>query len=281
MLRTLLVIDDYGEMVFLQTLLKKVGFDVEGIQSPRAVGDAILNFNPDLIILTANGKRINGVDISEGIKRASGRPRLVLLVPEQLMDRFQGVQLKNIDAFVGSPIKPAALLQKVAEVGGLDGALLAEKYAKLKSSQVQSEENLKVMSSDQDVSDENHLQIISGKIDEDNGPQRVGGEEDSAHKPRFSLKKEARDLTKTAGHQESDESTAVSQQPLSPEERSMRYQKALESMETPKFDGLPTERVREFHKQIRNQEKPGDLKPLEEERKEFVRTLFKTAKNKP
>ncbi len=291
MLRSLLVIDDYGELVFLQTLMKKVGFDIEGIQSPRAVADAILNFNPELIILTANGKRINGVEIAEGLKKTAGKPKVIILVPSQFMDRFQGLKLPNVDAFVESPVKPTALLKVVSEIGGLDGASLAEKYAKLMSSQGQAEEDNRVMGSQAPSEKEAQFQIVSGDVSSEDQDSHVSGSG-----ARFQLKPEGlrqpsdeapaearrRSLEPESSFEDSNEGSEVTKQKpldkLEPAERARRYKAALDSLETPKFNGLPAEQVRNFHKQIRAQESPKDLKPLEDERKAFVRSLFKSVK---
>jgi response regulator RpfG family c-di-GMP phosphodiesterase len=132
MLRVLLVIDDYGELLFMQTLLKKLGFDVDGIQNQRSFDESILNLNPDLVLATAKGRKVNGVELAEGLRRTRGVPRVILLAPPAMAEKLSSAMIANVDAVLETPVGATRLLEKVAELGGVDKINLLEKYRRLK-----------------------------------------------------------------------------------------------------------------------------------------------------
>lgn len=131
MLRVLLAIDDYAELVYLQTLLKKIGFDVDGAQTQRACDEAFLRMNPEVLIAAAFGKRISGFEMVKNLKRPRGLPKVVLLVAAQSKEKemIGG----KADAILESPADPRRLLETLALVGGLSPEPLIEKYMKLRA----------------------------------------------------------------------------------------------------------------------------------------------------
>ncbi|MGE0527586.1 MAG: hypothetical protein AB7G93_16000 [Bdellovibrionales bacterium] len=136
MLRVLMVLEDYGEMVFLQTVLKKVGFDVDAIQNPRLFNDSLLTMNPEVLVMTANGRRVRGYDLSRTLKRVRGLPHIVLIrghgQPE-LTD-------PEVGAWLESPVNPLDLLNAIADFCGLNKEVLAEKFSKLQMHEPSSED---------------------------------------------------------------------------------------------------------------------------------------------
>jgi PleD family two-component response regulator len=125
MLRILMVLEDYGELMFLQTVLKKMGFDVDAIQNPRSFNDSVLRMNPDVLVMTAHGKKVNGIELAKGIKRVRGIPHVILIAAIGAV--------KNDDQMVwlDSPVGAMDLLNTIADVGNLDKAGLADKFSKL------------------------------------------------------------------------------------------------------------------------------------------------------
>jgi DNA-binding response OmpR family regulator len=61
--------EDYNEMVFVETILKKIGFDCTGVQNDNNLADKILSFSPHLIIGDGMGRKINGIGLSQKIKK--------------------------------------------------------------------------------------------------------------------------------------------------------------------------------------------------------------------
>ena len=90
MLRVLLVLEDYGELVFLQILLSKLGFDVGTLKNPKAMQDSLAKLNPDVVLMTARGKRVNGTELSAHIKKIQGRPKIVFLLRHRFETTLEG-----------------------------------------------------------------------------------------------------------------------------------------------------------------------------------------------
>jgi DNA-binding response OmpR family regulator len=135
MLRVLMVLEDYGELMFLQTVLKKMGFDVDAIQKPRALSDNIISMNPDVLVMTANGKRVKGIELLHQVRRTRGIPRIVLLhaagqAPDPAVEA---------EAWLESPVSATSLLNTLAAVAGLDAQQLADKFQKLHMQDIESE----------------------------------------------------------------------------------------------------------------------------------------------
>lgn len=127
-MRILLLLEDYGELMFLQTVLKKIGFDVEGIQNSRSLSDHVLSLNPDVLVMTAFGKRVRGFEIAQQMKRNRGIPEIILI-------RTPGsppLDSQEIAAWLGSPVSAPMLLDAIADLGGLDKQTLQDKFKKLR-----------------------------------------------------------------------------------------------------------------------------------------------------
>lgn len=240
MKRVLLVIDDYGELLFLQTLLKKLGFDVDGIQNERSFEDTFLALNPEIVIATAKGKRINGLEIAEGLRKVRGLPKVILLATGPIWDRLRGLEIPSVDGVLESPVAASRLLGMIAGVAELDRDGLLEKYRKLKAT----------LSKDSEAD----AQILQRELAAESDQGGVAGVA-SAPKPLL------RPST------------------MSSEERQKRYQEHLAKQEPVELSRFPRERVEEFTKEIRATEDPQEIAALEEERQTFVKAMFKKAKS--
>ncbi len=132
MLRILLVLDDYSEMVFLQALLKKMGFDVDGAQSHSQFEEKLLGLNPEVVIATGSGKKVKGLQLISKIKGLKSPPSLVLLTPQPTAP--EGVELGKqnlVKAVLQSPIQVTELIHCLARLGELDAQQLLAKYQRL------------------------------------------------------------------------------------------------------------------------------------------------------
>lgn len=249
MLRVLLAVDDYGELLFLQTLLKKLGFDVDGIQSEQRFEEAFLALNPDMIIATARGKRINGMEIAEGLRRSKGLPKVLLLAPSAIIEKLRGIEIQNVDALLESPVGALGLLAELALHGGIDRQALIDKYKKLKATlSPEREADLHILRRDAEAEE----WLKSG----------AGG---------------------SAAVDQGVAETLESVSPLKPssmseEARRERFKAMIDKTEKPQNDRFPRERIVQFHKEIRAQEQSEDTRELEEERQGFVKALFRKAK---
>jgi response regulator RpfG family c-di-GMP phosphodiesterase len=240
MQRVLLVVDDYRELVFLQTLLKKMGFDVDGTQNLKKYEDLKLALNPDLIIASSKGKAINGLKMAEELKRPQGIPKFILIVPHKMAQKVFGLQLKNVDGSIDSPIDAKKLLTTVAKVMGIDADPLIEKYNK--------------MMTHLDADQESDLQILKS------GPL---------------VESEDQMLTElTPRSVSSGLAPSVRVTSISSEDRAQRMAESLKNLEVPPVNGFAKDVVHQWNKRIRDEEAKQDLKDLEDERQAFVKTLF-------
>jgi len=131
MRRVLLAIDDYNEMVYLNTLLKKLGFDIDSVQNERKLQATLLGFNPQLILTSGAGKQINGLMVLKHVKKNRGYPKIILLVPPDVnIDDLRG-SMVNVDGFVPSPVNIKELILQIADQMNLEPEGLLEKYSKV------------------------------------------------------------------------------------------------------------------------------------------------------
>ncbi len=250
MVRVLLLVDDYRELVFLQTLLKKTGFDVDGTQNGSKYEELKLTLNPELIIASSKGKTINGLKLAEDLKKHNNLPRFILIAPHKMAQKVQGLKLKNVDGIIDSPIDAKKLLVTIARVAELDSEALVQKFNKMMSTlDTDNEDDLQLLKRHSSASDDEKIHI-SGDLD----------------------KNENQPLASSVSEREG---IALNPSTISDEDRKVRMQKALEELEEPVANGFSSEVVHKWNRRIRNEEKNQNLEDLEDERQHFVKTLFK------
>jgi DNA-binding response OmpR family regulator len=131
MLRVLMVLEDYGELMFLQTVLKKIGFDVDSTQNPRKFSDSLLSMNPDILLMTAVGKRIKGLELASQVRKQRGHPKIILIRTGALGK--ESAKDAEIDGWIESPVAAPDLLDKIAELCNLNKQILQDKLLKILS----------------------------------------------------------------------------------------------------------------------------------------------------
>lgn len=139
MLRVLLVLEDYGELMFLQTVLKKIGFDVDSTQNPRKFADSVLSMNPEVIVMTASGKRIKGTELIHTIKRVRGVPKVILIKANALSTK-ETLDSLDVEGWLDSPVGAPDLLAKIAELMNLNNQSLQDKLLKMRMQETAPEE---------------------------------------------------------------------------------------------------------------------------------------------
>ena len=126
-----MTVEDYNELVFVETILRKVGFDVLSLQNDSAVSEKLLEFRPELVLASMRGRRVNGVKIGARLRRARGLPKLILFFSGSPGPTAEELKQASPDAVLSSPIQPKELIRAVAEQLQMDVAALAERYEKL------------------------------------------------------------------------------------------------------------------------------------------------------
>jgi hypothetical protein len=233
-----MVLEDYGELMFLQTVLKKLGFDVDSIQNPRGFNGHVLSMNPDVLVMTALGKKVHGIDLSKGLRRVRGLPRVILLRANGQSEDPSA----QVDAWLETPVPALTLLSTIGDLCGLNNQVLAEKFQKLRMQEIE-EEKARV------------LKMIEGDGATLDRGQGANGDFGTTLPP----KEPPPLLTPTT---------------LAPAERSERYKKFL-AEPPPKEHGFASRQVVEQVKALRRDESAADLADLERERKLFVEHLFR------
>jgi DNA-binding NarL/FixJ family response regulator len=259
MLRVALVIDDFNELIYLQTVLRKIGIDVEGLQNVKKYSELSLGFNPQVLIASAYGKKVNGLEFAKTLHRVRGLPKIILLhTPERSVNTQEAKDI-NIDLLLDSPVSAPSLIAALAAVANVDEAALTEKLKRLQA---------------------------SGGLNVPEEFQMMGEDEPVAREtPRFALKKEDPNIFVGGAGPKADESITVSgvkipsaileEAEAEIEKRRERFRAFVEKSEPLKESFFDRERILQFNKKIRSAPLPADIQDIEGDRKEFVRNLFK------
>ena len=131
MRRVLLVLEDYNELLFLETLLKKVGFDVEGIRNETSVTEKMMGFTPDLVVATGDGNKINGMRVSKKVKKKGQHAKLLLLFPRNRIQQERALDSFSADGAVETPLNPRATIMTICELMGVNPQPIMAKFEKL------------------------------------------------------------------------------------------------------------------------------------------------------
>lgn len=268
MLRVLLIIDDYNELLYLQTVLKKIGFDVEGLNSQKKYSDASLGFNPQILVASAKAKKVDALSLGQTIRRHRGFPKIVALKRSNVSVTRDEMESSGIDTCVDSPVNIKKLVLALAELGNIDETSFLKKLEKLSSSSeevtavdLESIQPLDGMGSEAaELKTQKEVANILGK---DSEVQIVKGKVE---------KEEARHITGTAFPGKTAEEYQVSEKEI--QVRNKRFENYLGTMEKPEPSQFQRDRILEFNKNIRKMGSSEDIETVEDERKRFVDALF-------
>jgi CheY-like chemotaxis protein len=131
MRRILLVVDHYTELIYIQSLLKKIGFSVDGVQSDRGFEEAVLRTNPDLVIFSLRSKRFYGIELLSLIRQT---PKTIVLAPKSVVEVAGSLaELAPAGRVLETPVQAVELLSALADLGSLDLQGLLAKYSKIRS----------------------------------------------------------------------------------------------------------------------------------------------------
>lgn len=293
-----MVIDDYNEMIYLQTILKKIGFDVEGLNSTKKYADASLGFNPKVVIGSALGKKIDILQFGREIKKSRGLPKIVALKPNGREISRIDIEAAGIDLLIETPVNIKKLVLGLASLVGIDEAGFLEKLEKMAASKDDIENGVG------DLMMLGSLDNLDGDLTERAAKKQLGemltlGEQENAplegeHSDiDLKLKNHGReDLANEGIVVGLDEADQVELEPWQDpaakpkmrfnnaevQVRRQRFEDFMKTMDKPEPSHFARDRILNFNKKIRSAMRPVDLDEVEGERKEFVKALFK--KNK-
>lgn len=259
MRRILLVIEDFNELIYVQTVLKKVGFDIEGVSQARKFEELLLGFNPQSIIMTAKGAKINGLQISSKIKRSNGMPYVILLKNSTTQIAEDELKGSGVDLIVDTPVNVSKLLIGLSSLHGLEEAALLAKLSKLQSGPQSDISKSRSLNPSTDRK-EDVISVKGDSIQDELVEVKGPGHSDSF-------------FTDSGEEEAQNAESLVSAEAKA--ERRKRYESYLEKLEGNEGSHFSRERILEFNKWIRSQSQDEDIGPIEDERKEFVRKLFR------
>ena len=127
MSRILLAIEDYNELIFLETVLKKIGFDVIGVQNDLVIAEKLMSFNPALMIVSSQGNRVNGNKAIARLKAKGNVPPTIFINPR---GKSAAPSDKVVVAIIDSPVSPRTLIELVASIFNMDEESMLKKYEK-------------------------------------------------------------------------------------------------------------------------------------------------------
>lgn len=140
----MLVIDDFNELEFLESLLRRLGFDVLSLNKELTVPSAILGFFPDLVMAQAKSRAVDGIALSLKVRKLAPQARMVLLHPIGLPPKA-GAELKQtVDAFLELPVDPSKLIAMLAQLGSLDEKVLQEKLNRMAAGKMSDEKRTRL-----------------------------------------------------------------------------------------------------------------------------------------
>lgn len=131
--RVLLVLDDYRETVSAETTLRKIGFDVVGLNSDMGVGVQMLSFRPEVMVASGFGTRVRGLQIGKSLREGKLSPtKLALVFPKNKKPDPQDLMSAQIDAIIESPYSMERLIEVLAKLMELEPQGLLDKYSRLR-----------------------------------------------------------------------------------------------------------------------------------------------------
>ncbi len=112
----LLVVDDEPDMVaFLEELLRKSGFDADGVHNGAAMHEALARQTYALILLDLRLKAEDGLTLARELRQRSAIPIIMLSGASDETDRVLLLELAA-DDFLVKPFSPRELLARVRAV---------------------------------------------------------------------------------------------------------------------------------------------------------------------
>ncbi|MGE3973955.1 MAG: hypothetical protein AB7F59_05455 [Bdellovibrionales bacterium] len=240
MARILLAIEEYKELIFLETLLKKVGFDVVGIQNDLAVYEKLMAFNPDMLVITAQGHRVNGTKtLPKLLQKKANIPPTIFINPK-------GKALMPADkkavTVLESPVSPHTMIELIANLLNLNEDVLLDKYEKAEYT----------AGSDEDI-------FVHEKESKSPAAKPV-----NYSTPKATAEKR----TSLASFQE-----RLKESEEQKNKRSKKYREIAGRTKLPAYQGFNKALVADQVKDFRQEEKDGLYSDIDRERMEFAKAL--------
>lgn len=228
MKRILIITDDYNELTFLETLLKKIGFDALGIQSASQALEQAMVINPDMLILADTLKKQGTHALLENLM--SFRPQMfVVLLKKSLKEETQHVP-EFINKIIKSPVDPLDLIRSICQVASLNEEQFLDKYSKLGLFRGETQQK---------------SIVVSGRVNQE------------VTENKFVRGMQSEDLEKS--HQT----------------RKKHFEKVVQEISEPLVKSFNSKEAVREAQEFRIRGKDNEIVRIDEQRKRFVKALFK------
>ena len=112
-MQTIVLVEDDFELAELtKERLEREGFSVRHEENGESGRDAIIDSQPDLVVLDIMLPGIDGFEVCKQVRPGYAGPILILTARDEDLDEILGLEL-GADDFVTKPIKPRLLLARI------------------------------------------------------------------------------------------------------------------------------------------------------------------------
>lgn len=281
MRKILLVIDDFKELRTLESFFRRIGFDVLSVGKEILVNDALLSFFPEIVIATAKGRAVDGLRLAAKIKKQMPNVRTLLIGPPGLSKHLPAEAQALVEGILEHPIQPHNMIRMVAQVAGLPETPLIEKYDRLVGTHSKVEEIKRSGGGeDKDPKQDGSTFVTGGQatardpvvVKANSEPKKeIVGDEPS---PNADL---ASSVPAASLAVEWDPIHHAGQAATARSKRSENYDSFLREHDEDVSGLLPRNQLHEAAKKLakESESERQELEKLTEEKREFVRALFK------
>lgn len=127
--KVLLVFEDYTDLMHLESIIRKLGFDSLGTTSEASLSDQIVSFNPGVVMAYGKGAKVSSLRVARKLRdmtRWQGKVLVILpagqkISPDELPDL-------RMDLVIEAPYKIEEVLQVLARFSSFDEEMLLHKY---------------------------------------------------------------------------------------------------------------------------------------------------------
>ena len=127
----MLVIDSEIERMFLNKLIKRLGFNVISARNSKELAAELSKSFPDVVFASIIGKSSQTLNSLAAIKAAKGVPKVVFVRNSKDSTPLTSQQKAIVDGLLYSPIDPFKLLDILAKTTGIPFNSLKEKYREM------------------------------------------------------------------------------------------------------------------------------------------------------
>lgn len=132
MSKVLLVYEDYADLMSVDAMLKRVGFDVLAISSEYSMADQMLGFNPDVVVGSGRAGKVTTLGVGKRLKEMSRWPgKSVLIFPPNFKPAPQDLLKLRVDMILESPVPAMRLVQVIARLLGQDENIILDRLNKM------------------------------------------------------------------------------------------------------------------------------------------------------